>query len=364
MRKVLPAVFILLLAHAGLFSVRQWQAESSYPVQRSFIRGGYNVEIPDENQAERIKRSIYFSPGIQKYHVLLGKHHAYGARPGTDRLRGAEEEYLEAIYLNPSYTEVLAYLAWVKFSMGKSASALKLLEDALRLEPDNYFNHIFFGICISEFLDTLPGGLRTAYIYRAEEEFQEGLSLNPSMGGHPSVLMGRAKLYLRRGDTEAAVRELNRASVLKKTTLPHHLMLAGLFLKSGKVRQGVNKYRRLLAHPKNDDHDQETIIASLREDAGMYADAPGLKLLLGEAYIRQKAWNQALQTLKGAVGLGAPASADAHYMMGRAHEALGNESSAYDEYVKALEHSGDHPGASGKILDFQRKKLRGSAEKG
>jgi tetratricopeptide (TPR) repeat protein len=351
---------MLLLAYISFFSMRQWRAENSYPVQKSLLNEYREDGIPDEEQAGRIKRSISLSPDIAEYHVFLGKHYAYGAavshKDGTARLVEAEKEYSKALFLNPSYTEVLSYLAWARFSRGRPFEALRLLESALRLEPANYFNHLYYGICVSEFLDALPESLRKIYLYRANEEFRKGLELNPKMALHPSVQTGRARLYLKKGDAEAAIAEIEKFRAVDARTLPYHVKLADLYLDSGREGKAVSKYKALLESPNIDSRGRRAVVSSLIDNARKHPGSADLKLVLGEVYFEEGALENALETLQELASL-RPASAEAHYLLGEVYESMGDEEAANREYLKTLQYSGDHRGASVKIRDYYKQTL-------
>lgn len=359
---LIPGIFLLI--YLCVFSINQWRAENSYPVERNFIRGIVSQGIPDHRQAEEVKRSIHLSPGMDKYYVLLGKYYVYRAPEDKkptygerrDLLKKAEKEYIKALYLNPSNTEVLAYLAWVEFSLGQPFKALGRLETAIRLDPSNYFTHLFYGICIANFLDSLPENLRKIYLYRANEEFKAGLELNPSLKTHPSVFMARARLYLEKGALGAAIRQIENIGEIDRTTLPYHLKLANLYIKAGRGKAGIEKYRALLQNLNLDTEDRGKIIASLKTETGTYPKNIELRFLLGKAYFKEKQWDMALKILKEVADV-RPDKADVYYLMGQTYESLGNKNASIKEYMKTLKYSKNHEGASKKVLEYYKGKL-------
>lgn len=364
LKKTPHVILIFSLIFLLYYSIKQWRAESAYPIQRSFIHADRSKEITDDKEAEQVKYAISLFPGNYRYHALLGKYYVYKAPKYNPAykdimalLRKSEKEYLKALSLNPSYTEALAYLGWVKFSLGDPFKALDLLETAVRLDPDNYFNHLFYGICLSSFLNSLPEDLRESYIHRAEEEFNKGVELNPKMARHPSVFMSRANLYLKKGDIESAIEQLKKAGRIDNSSLPYHLKLTGLLLKSSKVEKGVRRYERLLEHPGIDAEGKKMIIESLRRESKKYSENIRLKLFLGKAYFEGKDWDNALKTLKEVVS-DKPKVAEAHYMMGEIYELKGDKDAAYNEYITTLMYSKKHPGASKRILELSKELLK------
>jgi len=359
LKRIFSIIFICLLFYTGSFAVRQWLAERTYPVERSFIRGDRSLDLTGEIDEERLRSSILLSPGIDAYHVLLGKYYVYKASKThctVDKkylLEKAGDEYVRALFLNPSYTEILAYLAWVDFSAGRASLAASRLERAIKLDPHNYFNHLFYGICIANFVHTLPPGLANMYLYRAEEEFKRGLELHPGMAGRPAVCIGRAKLHLEKGDIDAAIGQLERIRTIDPTTLPCHLRLADLYLHAGKGKKGIGKYVDLWQNPDLDHEGKEMIIASLSNHARIYPENGELGFLLGRAYVEEGDYDKALEVLQEVVRA-EPEKAEAHYLLGRVYEYAGDKKAAYESYERTLRYCPQHPGASERIISMYR----------
>jgi tetratricopeptide (TPR) repeat protein len=348
-RKALSAITIIISICLCVFSINQWRSESSYPIQRNFTRSEALPAIPDSAGAERILHSISLLPGISEYHVLIGKYYVSGAPKEKDIVTGqirnlldeAKREYIQALFLNPAYTEVLGYLAWVNFELGKTTVAIDRLETAIKLEPNNYFPHIFYGICVSRFLDTMPERLKKVYLYRANMEFNTGLAMNPSIMKHPTVLMARANLYLRKGDFSGAVKQLEKLGSPDKENLPYHIELASSYLKLGREKAGLKKYLDIVENPDIDVMSLGIITSSLKRQTEIYPDME-LALEALKKVVREK-----------------PDNAEAHYLMGQIFETMGDEDASYREYLKTLEYSRNHKGASERVLEYNRKRASG-----
>jgi tetratricopeptide (TPR) repeat protein len=366
LRKGLSAIVIIISAYLCFFSLTQWRSERLYPIQRNFTRSEAQLAVPDSVGAERIKHSISLLPGINEYHVLMGKYYVWGAprenvavpEQRRDLLERARSEYLQSLYLNPAYTEALGYLAWTDFELGEMTEAIGRLETAIKLEPNNYFSHIFYGICVSRFLDMMPERLRRLYIYRANKEFETGLALNPSVTNHPSVLMGRADLYLRKGDISGAVKQMEKLGRPDKENLPYHLELASLYLKLGRKKAWLKKYKDIIESPDFDVRHLKIITTSIMRQTEVYPDNIELGFLLGRAFFKEQKMELALEVLKKVVRE-KPHMAEAHYLMGQIFEAMGDDVASYKEYLKTLEYSRDHKGASERILEHHRKRAPG-----
>lgn len=341
--------------YAGTKSIGAWRAERAYPVERDFRRGYAPAGVPDEKQAASLMRSAGLSPDNYSRRIRLGKYYAYASPESRTAgriaaLDNAKREYLAANFLNPFYTESLVYLAWVEFSLKEPLRGVSALETAVTADPHNYFNHLYYGITVASFIDSLPESLRELNVYRAEEEFKLALALNPRMERHPSVIGPRAELHLKKGDLAGAVSELEKSPPPDKTTLHLHLRLAGLYMRSGRQNDGVEKYRVLLG---TDGIERRRVIESLAQTASAHPMNAELRFLLGRAYFEDNRHEAALAELSAAAGM-RPDMAEAHFLMGESYEALGDLRNAHEAYFRTLRRSKDHAGASRKILDLYR----------
>ncbi|MGA1868102.1 MAG: tetratricopeptide repeat protein [bacterium] len=358
--QLLLIIIFCFFVYMSFFALNRWRAERAYPIEKSFITK-LKPRVPkDEREAERLEYSIDRTPGIYTYHILLGKYYAVKASSAQTRenrlhmLKRAEEEYQDALFLNPSYTEALSYIAWIDFSLKKPYNAIDRIETAIRLDPYNYFNHLYYGVCIAYFLNTLPQKYITMYIYRAEEELKRGLELNPSLAREPAVLMAKATLCLKKKDLQSAIGHLEKITQIDKTTIPYHITLASIYLQSNKLTKGERIYKNLL-HSLHID-EKNVIIDSLLQAIKRYPDNNELKLVLGEAYFQKKEYDMTLATLKTVIKA-APHRAEAHYLMGQAYECVGDKNAALHAYEKTLHYSPTHPDVSKNILRLYREKI-------
>ena len=77
----------------------------------------------------------------------------------------------------------------------------------------------------------------------------------------------------------------------------------------------------------------------------MHPDNVELKFLLGNAHFEEGDYRRALGMLEEVVSA-RPSETEAHYLMGRIYEYLGDKNSAYKEYEKTLGYSPEHAHAS------------------
>ena len=69
--------------------------------------------------------------------------------------------------------------------------------------------------------------------------------------------------------------------------------------------------------------------------------------------IEEEDYGKALRVLKEVVRA-APEKTEAHYLMGRVYEYLGDKNAAYKEYEKILEYFPKHPDASESIIKLYK----------
>jgi tetratricopeptide (TPR) repeat protein len=350
---------IVLLVIAMTFSVNQWRAEISWPVQKNFTR--QEMESLEIDKASAIKQAIAISPGNAAYHILLGKYNVYEApfEAGQRKalLNEAVREYKRALFLNPSFTDALSYQAWAEFSVENPLDALHRLETATNFDPNNYFNQLYYGICVSRFMNSIPDYLRKIYARRAEEALERGISLYPQMARQPMVISARADLYLRRGDLAAAISALEQVKPPNSATLPYHLRLASLYLRADMTGKTIKKYSFLLRTRALEKNYKEEIIINLRADSVAHPEVLELKYLLGWALVENKQWSSAIETLKVLADEGFR-PAHAHFLLAQAYEGLGDRKSAYEEYVATLSYQRNHPVASKKVIELFKESSR------
>ncbi len=94
----------------------------------------YDTELRSDEAEERFKRALALNPFQRYAHNSLGC--IYERKELTEK---AEAEYLMEIKVTPYYDKALINLANLYFRQGKRARAVELLEEALRINPDNTY---------------------------------------------------------------------------------------------------------------------------------------------------------------------------------------------------------------------------------
>lgn len=355
--------FFMLLPVVGMlsaFSISWWKAEMAYPVERSFIRDRAVDDLSDPAVEERLIKAITLSPGSSRHHALLAKHYMAMASTGALNrnkqgrlMEKAKTKYLDALSLNPAGHRMLGQLAWADFSMGDHARAIRWLDTSIKAAPGDYYTHIFYAISTTRFLNTIPKGLRKIFLHRAQREFETGIALNPSFASAPKVLASMAEAYLMEGDTESAMEQLGKIRTLDSRTAPYHARHASLLIRSGRLRQGINKYAWMLKKGRLNQPGRAMALASLHDDALADPAQTEVGYMLASQYLADNHYSEAL-VIMDAVIQAIPPDAKAFYLRGRAHEGLAMTGLAVDDYTKALALNKGYRRASRRLLHLLR----------
>jgi TolB-like protein/Flp pilus assembly protein TadD len=151
-------------------------------------------------QDEAFEQAIaYAEKALELDRSLPGPHAALGWARGVQfRWAAAERAHRRAIELNPSYATAHQWRAWTLLSTGRADEALEEIRRAQELDPLSRIINLDLGLQL--------------YIGRrydeAIEQLRATLELDPGYAYARSVL---GLVYLRKGDPEAALGELERA---------------------------------------------------------------------------------------------------------------------------------------------------------
>jgi tetratricopeptide (TPR) repeat protein len=358
----LPTI-ILLAAALVTAAVRQMSAENIFPVQRTFIRAGKQPRITTKEDAEKALDASALSRKSSKYLALLGQYHLHAsanAADGTERekhLTASRNHYIRALYLNPSNLEILGLLAWTEFSMGNHSKAMRRLDSALEIAPENHFSHLFYAISITNFIDTFPEGTRGSYLRKAREEFEKGLLINPKYNNATAVLVSMGNAFIRLGDDESAVEPFDKITDFTPWALPHIVKGIRIDIEAGRLEKATTRYSRLFRQRyRNDRKSRLMILGFLKEDALSHRDKPQLLKLLSAGYRELGEWEKAIQTLRMELGKGTRPDPDIYYNIGLVYEDMGALNKAREAYSTALSLDKRHRASYNRLLELLKEK--------
>ncbi len=226
---------------------------------------------------------------------------AIGAsRPAPQPVPAASQSRRPAASPNAARAENLQALGQTEFTKGNFVQALNYFREALTLAPGTYQRYYKLG----------ETHRRLGQLQEAANAFQEAARLSPSYEVYFQI--GLAERDLKR--YQAAVAAFNQA----RNYEPHNPAIP--------CQLGI------LALEQNDYVTAERELrAGLQQQSRHYL----LRFTLGQLFVREKRWNEALAELEEAVQL-SPNQAEAWFELGRANEGAGRYESAAQALEKAI----------------------------
>ena len=175
----------------------------------------YMLSIQYFNQVIQAKPYLakpYFFRGIAKYNL--------------EDYKGAEEDATIAIEHNPFITDAYELRGVARQNQGKHKEAIADYAKALELLPHNRGIQFNKALAEEEIKD----------YDSAEQSFKELLTSHP---GFDNGYIGRAKLYLAKGDTISAINDLNKALSINKNATNAYVIRANIAMHSNKDFQSA-----------------------------------------------------------------------------------------------------------------------------
>ncbi len=234
MRKGRPGAAFDLL-NAGL-ALMEAEAPQQYPFECGILlhnRARLHRAVKDPERAvDDLSRLLRFEPGNSEAYLDRGLLHQR-----AERHDAARADYGAALRWSPPYWEPHFNRGQVLLALGERAAALRDYERALALNPDHVPSrghaHCLRGIIALEARDSAG----------AEQEFSLAIEVDPNLA---DAWANRAIIRFRRGDSKAALRDLDRALTLRED--------GEVFYNRGRIFESLERwaeaaadYRRSLA---------------------------------------------------------------------------------------------------------------------
>jgi tetratricopeptide (TPR) repeat protein len=240
--------------------------------------------------------------------------------------------------LSAAYDDISTYIDAARSysDMGMTDEARRVLERALKLDPDFFATH-----------DMLAGlALRAGNADGAIAEYKEALRGNPNPG---PLLSNLGAAYLAKGDYAGALQILNRAIALDSTLVNAYIRIGQVFEAQGRVDEAGGYYDRARRRDPSSEiaiHSQASLLLKLgkySEARGVVEEAlaarPGGALLfsdLGLAFLREGSLDSAITYFKDALAL-EPGMLPARGNLAVAYEGKGLRQDAVEQYKIYLE---------------------------
>jgi len=175
----------------------------------------FNVLI----KTDKTLHEAFFFRGIAKYN--LGD------------LIGANQDFTEAISINPVYTQAYHYRAITLARMGNTESALSDLNTAALLRPE--YPGIYYSRGVTHFM--------TKQFEKAIEDYNKFIQKEPR---ESDVYVNRGTTYLFMKDTTAAMNDYNRAISLNFSNTDAYMKRGHLFSLQKKLKDAINDFDKAI----------------------------------------------------------------------------------------------------------------------
>lgn len=344
MKKKLFIIILIVISHAGTFYLAKRfffteTGEDSKVIENNEISSAITTPEKDKNGLlieaekyfgmkdydgviERCSEIIKIDPKSDKAYYGMGLAY-FGKGDGVN----AVENLRKAIDLNGSNYESYYALAGIYRAKNLHGEAIRHLEKAIEIRPDFFNAHFTLGVLNFE----------EKNFQNAIDNFKEVIRLSPT---HVDGYVNLGKAYLKTEKINKAHENFRRAIQICKYTDPEYAgKLARIFkvipqenmaeryyvdgvnfLNSKRINEAIRCFKKAIYHSKDSD----------RIFAG-YAHRK-----LGEIYIQQYEFEEAIETLNTAIEI-SPDDADAYAMLGDAHIASSDADKAEKNYKMAYE---------------------------
>lgn len=173
----------------------------------------FNVLIKTDNNLHE----AFFLRGIAKYNL--------------DDLIGANEDFSEAIRLNPVYTQAYHYRAITLARMGNTDDAISDLNNASLLRPE--YPGIYYSRGITHFM--------SKQFEKAIDDYNRFLQKEPKVS---EAYVNRGTTYLFMKDTSSAIRDYNRAIDLDLKNADAYLRRGNIYALQKKKKEALSDFNK------------------------------------------------------------------------------------------------------------------------
>lgn len=270
-----------------------------------FFRAACHLRLGRPSEAEAgLTACLGRRPGFLWSYVYRGL-----AEGELGRFEAAEADFRTALGLAPSREaqySIYVNRGVVRMRRGAIADAVADLEHAGALLPDQYQAHV----------DLTQAYRAQGRFDKAAEQLGQAIRLEPTLA---SLYRQRAQLALERGDSAAALRDLNQAI---RCQPPDCSSSAEDHDERGRILYGDGRYQDVIA----------ACDAALR----VRPDDPPAHLLRARALLELRCYEEAVRSCDRYLERGTP-TADVFQTRGHAREQLGDNAGAVEDYTRALE---------------------------
>jgi tetratricopeptide (TPR) repeat protein len=278
------------------------------------------------------KALFYFKEAVKKNQQDAEAWFYIGYCKGNlGRVNEAIDAFKQAIRIDPEFADVYYNLGVAYDQLGRWSEAVPVYKQAIQLEPDYFKAYVNLGLAYTklgayqEGIETLKRAIRInsndalAYFnlgwsyeklgrnLEAINAYKETIRINPD---DADAYINLGNVYFDLGRYNEALDTYKQAIVINPISAPAYRNLSLVYSKIGRYQEAIETSRQaILINPNY---------------AEAYYD-------LGLTYGKLKLWDEAIEPLKQAIRI-KPDDADFHYLIGVAYIAIGDKTSALQEY--------------------------------
>lgn len=263
----LLCVFVLTLCSTIFYwSVSLYLAEEWFPTNRNSTLDHNPQRTNPVLHYERLLKAQHFISSNPNYFFLTGQYHlniAPKSKNKLEHLKNSRLAFQKAIESNPADSETYVYLAWNLFLEKKHDSALNHLETAIALEPNNDFIHLYYGLCLHQFIHQFDSSVRLSYYYRANEEFRKAFALNPAHLKNPPIIESVCRGLMTQKKYKEALHYMKDFTQFTNEQFNLHLLKGEIFYNLNQHNPGYSEFGNLLNRYANQKELQVKILKSM-----------------------------------------------------------------------------------------------------
>jgi predicted O-linked N-acetylglucosamine transferase (SPINDLY family) len=285
------------------------------------------------------------------------------------KLREAESIYRQILMNDPRQTDALQGLGLLAYQVGQKEAALKLIEEAISIEPQVARYHGHRGMVLAamgrsqDALDALRHSLalqrdiaevhnnlgNVLHMLGKQEEaiaaFGEALAIRPD---YPDAHNNLGNVLLMRGQTREAIDAYRKATILRPEFVEAHSNLGGALRLAGEIEEAIKSCRRAIDLQPTYAPAYVNLGFALRLSAqNNEAETAYRKALelspdlieahngLGNVLLQEQRGDEAIAVYKEAIRI-RPQQPQTHHNLGVALTQLGNTDEAITAFEKAI----------------------------
>ncbi|MDH5716853.1 MAG: hypothetical protein OEZ22_04340 [Spirochaetia bacterium] len=360
-RKYISIILIFILLYLILISIQKIRAEKIYPIEKTVLWERLGAKIPENENLILLKKAYILNLEEYEYSMLLGKYYLFSSNNKFNKekqniLNKAEEYFLKALKLNSTRIEIFSYLGWIYYAKGDLNKGDNYFTKGIEISPNNYFNRVYYGMSILEFINVLPFEMKYTQLYRASHEIRQAIKLNSNLLKNQNIIESLTKLSIMIDDKENALRYINQLKAFNVKNAHLYFYVIETQINNNEIEKVIHNYIKLFEKNKNDKLLSNIILKDIRKNTEK-TKHPKLNFFLAEKYFEHSYYKDSVYYAEKSLKLNYRLDAS-HLLIAQSYEKLNLYKKSYEAYIKAHNLNKKNKIAEEKIIEFQKSKLK------